>query len=426
MITVEPLPAKHFFPALDFKFQNVGHASAVLWKFRLIVEHAEIDPQPVLSSRIRLEDDVDQRSVGAGRTRILSRPSRAKMLCAAIQNDGWGGALDCNLTLSNPLLDALFPLDARQVTVSIPAGATYDLRLHHASLNQEKFLKLADDSRRQARDRFETELPNLVDRAVRSERIKLRGSPVRSDVEARNAFLSTSENRRRYLEDPAIRERFRAHTMEDVFDEDRARLAAEERIRTEFDQEWKSRCSVSIDRLEIQYSLRDERNRRFSDSLVSSMGGNIGGHIDVLPDGFVHHEDFAAFCMSVPDTIYSCIIDVDRGAHVREYSISRVVPSGDAEHFQIVVGATKSSQLKIKFQFYVDKATIVESKSFFLELWNPRSAGWHREYEDGDAVREHAQGVRTRADLPWNEIHVHDKAALEAFPFQPPSRNIRR
>jgi hypothetical protein len=374
MITVEPPPIKHDFPVLDFKFQNTGHAEAALWKFCLIIEHVDIDPQPELSGR------------------VLIRPSDAKTLCAAITNDGWGTAYDCALTLSSPTLDLLFPVDARRrMKVSIPSGATYDLLIDHASLNQDEFVKLAASFRPEARARFEYKFPELVEEEVRFDKI-------------------------------------RARKTKDDFDEVSARAVAEHRIRTQFDQ---SLCGVPVETMEIQYNLRDERNRRFSGSKRIWVRD---GNIEVHSDGFVHHEYLSCGYASDPDTIYSCIIDVDRGAHLREYPTSRRVPSGHVDHFQIVVGATKSSHLKIKFQFYVDTATVVESKSFFLELWNPRNAGWDRRYKDGDAARflAKAAAVKSRNDLSWDEIEVlreiedlRNKAALDAFPFLLPSRDSR-
>lgn len=404
MITVEPPTTNHRFPVLDFKFQNTGHAAAVLWKFCLVIEHVEIDPQPALSSQVRVHDPVQVQNDNGYHS---IGETAGKTLGAAVTNNGWGAAIDCTIILLGPILDRLFPADARKLTVSIPAGETRDLLISHASLNREEFVKLVEASREQANDRFESELPNLIDDAVEFER-------------------TSSQS---FSAGPlGIWKKLRVRMKKDNFDEANARRTAEDRLRAKFAKSWSSRGSIQVP-MELEYSLRDERNRRFSGLIRPDMGGHIGGHIEVFSDGFIHKEHFALASASFPDTIYSCIIDVDRGAHSREYPISRVVPSGDAEHFQVVVGATKSSHLKIKFQFYVDKATIVESKPFFLELWNPRSSGWHTRYKDGDIVRSIAKAASAKSDkaLTWEERDaLRNKAALDDFPFLSPRPSLEK
>src|SRR5215471_2247272 len=102
MITINPPPSQHVFPVLDFKFQNTGHAAAVLWKFSIVVEDIKIDPQPSLSAWVKF--------ISTAR------------LSTSITNNGWGAAVNCELTLSSPVLDALFTAGARQAIVNIPAG----------------------------------------------------------------------------------------------------------------------------------------------------------------------------------------------------------------------------------------------------------------------------------------------------------------
>ncbi len=169
MLDLKHLYERHFPRPLaaavaDFKFQNTGHAAAVLWKFCLVVEEVKIDPQPVLFGRLTVED---RNGVGTD-TRVFG--SYGRTLRAAIRNDGWGAALDCELTLRSPILDILVPLSAREVRVAIPAGTTYDLLLAHAVLDQEKLVSVRNSLRDQAKTLFDREFANMIERRIQDKR----------------------------------------------------------------------------------------------------------------------------------------------------------------------------------------------------------------------------------------------------------------
>jgi hypothetical protein len=133
-----------------------------------------------------------------------------------------------------------------------------------------------------------------------------------------------------------------------------------------------------------------------------------------------------AAMMLPPDTIYCSIIDINRGHHIREYPISRQVHPGDAERFQIVIGANKSAKLVLKLRFYVDKEHVIESKPFPIEIWNPRNAGFHNEYIDGDQARigqkQNKKNVNMRETNDTDmEFHSRrDRRVPDEFPFHVP------
>lgn len=87
------------------------------------------------------------------------------------------------------------------------------------------------------------------------------------------------------------------------------------------------------------------------------------------------------------DTTYISLIDPHEGPHERTYAMSRKVPPGDIERFHIMVGASKSCRLKLRFKFFVDKDTVVESDQFDIHIFLPRSQTWTlREYRDGSEL----------------------------------------
>lgn len=89
------------FPAIDFKFQNTGTATAVLWQFVIKVMKAEVDISSTFDFRMNVKDNALQ--------------------IAAI-NNGWGDAHDCLIQIDEPTLNRLFPESARQFRGAIPSG----------------------------------------------------------------------------------------------------------------------------------------------------------------------------------------------------------------------------------------------------------------------------------------------------------------
>jgi hypothetical protein len=92
------------FPAIDFKFQNTGPATAFMWQFDANVRRADVNPAPDLS----FEASVDAKN--------------AVVITAT--NNGWGTAHECQIQINSPLLNALFEKAILQYHGDIPNGAT--------------------------------------------------------------------------------------------------------------------------------------------------------------------------------------------------------------------------------------------------------------------------------------------------------------
>jgi hypothetical protein len=92
------------FPAIDFKFQNAGDATAFLWRFDICLLQVEVDRTPFFS--------------------VLDGVSEDGALRVYVRNNGWGAAHDCNLVLHEPTLDRLFPASSCRYTGTIGSDAS--------------------------------------------------------------------------------------------------------------------------------------------------------------------------------------------------------------------------------------------------------------------------------------------------------------
>ncbi len=95
---------RYRFPSIDFKFQNTGNATALLWSFIISILSTEIDPTPVfdfLDFEVGIEDNA---------------------LEITVTNNGWGTAYDCYFRLDEPTLKLLFTDADLQYRGTIKSG----------------------------------------------------------------------------------------------------------------------------------------------------------------------------------------------------------------------------------------------------------------------------------------------------------------
>lgn len=111
------------------------------------------------------------------------------------------------------------------------------------------------------------------------------------------------------------------------------------------------------------------------------------GDFVITEDGFfkTYNPRFGGGAYS--DVTYSAIIDPLKGAYEYKYILRRKIPSGDTERFHIMIGASISCHLRVKFEFFIDQAQVIESNDFDIDIWNPRDSQWHYPYKDGEELR---------------------------------------
>jgi hypothetical protein len=92
---------KEHLPILDFKFQNTGYGTALLWKFGVQVLGIEIDTTPDPQLRVEV---------------------RGRELDVHAIDDGWGPSRSFVITIDDPVLKRLYPKEALRCEAEIEGG----------------------------------------------------------------------------------------------------------------------------------------------------------------------------------------------------------------------------------------------------------------------------------------------------------------
>ena len=124
MIGIDMVQAKDYtFPTVDFKFQNTGSATALLWQFAVCISRAEIDPTPAFDSNVDVQDNRVQ---------------------VELKNLGWGAARNLQVQIDEPILNQIFPLPVRRYQGAIESGGAttvFRLTTDLANLTQLKSIE---------------------------------------------------------------------------------------------------------------------------------------------------------------------------------------------------------------------------------------------------------------------------------------------
>lgn len=121
-----------------------------------------------------------------------------------------------------------------------------------------------------------------------------------------------------------------------------------------------------------------------------------GGEYAVLalsPLGFFVKEGQGAFLPT--DVTFCTIIEPISGKQVKEYPVSRSIAPGEVDRFQMMVAATKSCALSVRFTFHFDD-DVLESKLYKMAIGNRRDQKFHLQYTDGGEVRSRADFTEGR------------------------------
>lgn len=175
--------------------------------------------------------------------------------------------------------------------------------------------------------------------------------------------------------------------------------------------EGRSLYGVRLENLKATWECRDERGNAHKGKASVRMGGRYS-YLALTADGFVEIRLPPPCGAAAPSgATFITIIDPAKGAHDVSYLISRKIPPGDIERFHIMVGANMSCHLNLRFRFYVDKETRIESEAFDVNIWNPRNSGWNWDYQDGAEVSR--PEVEGRSSPRWGRV----RERKSSFPF---------
>ena len=121
-----PYSGVYRFPTIDFKFQNTGNATAVLWQFAIEILQAEVDQTPELDFKVHVENG---------------------NLSIEVSNLGWGAACECMVQLSEPTLNKLFTATARRYTGTLECGEQQEIIcLTKDQMDRDQFYILSTDN----------------------------------------------------------------------------------------------------------------------------------------------------------------------------------------------------------------------------------------------------------------------------------------
>jgi hypothetical protein len=302
--------------ALDFKFINRGDAAAVLHEFTIRVVDFELDVTPRLM--FFAQPSEPQRS-------RIGTAFRA--LAVQAHNSGWGDAVDCDYRLQGPWLERIFPADTLQFYGTVGSGVRKDiLTLAASSLLLPPFREIVEDRLR------------FVE-AIKGDRGEYRRSELLSLIE-RLHFSSDAGNKffghlRGHLDD-----------LDDLLGVTR----------------------LPID-LKVLASHRSVRGELFVEEYQVFVQGDTGP-LWVSPSGFFAETNETRDSYMYSDRAYAVVLEPYAG-YEKRYSISRIIKSGDADRFHIVLSAPKSGSFKVQVEFSIDEGLTVASPHIDLRFECP-------------------------------------------------------
>lgn len=331
------------FPVIDFKFLNRGDASGVLWQIGVLIESIEIDPTPVISFAATVERDGS--------------------LAAIAENTGWGPANSLTLRVSEPLLGQLFPTAIETGPLSVGSGDRREVL--------KWFIPTASENGRE-----------YLNKVIRD----------------RATFLETLESRMReadraILEDTAFTDclcKYERWHIQEYFDFlARGDPVYEQRQQWHIHHMSKVRNDAApLQDMVIHSTFNDIRGQNQAHDQGVAFRTPGGGQVWITRREF-HFEHYQPPCFSImpPTVTFVVMLNAAAGPTERKYSTSLVIPPGDAERFQMAIGADCSCRVRARCAFYFDAGHTIKSEPFDLAVWRPR--GVRVSAEDG------AQFVRT-------------------------------
>jgi hypothetical protein len=191
---------------------------------------------------------------------------------------------------------------------------------------------------------------------------------------------------------------------------------------------------VELDHIKVLWSASDERGNRYAgDSEI------VLEPVALTGDGFLQPERQSGPCgepsgVYFSDLTYVTYIQVspEQEIPVLDYPISRNIAPGGIDRFHVMVGAPKSSMLRVRFAIVLGKDTTIRSDVFEFHLWNPRNLQLHKQYFDGAAMaRREAEIMRLLGDSPGDYLRIAQELrvlakAKAAYPFRGRFRAKRR
>jgi hypothetical protein len=370
------------FPTIDFKFQNTGATTAVLWQFAIEILEAEVDPTPELEFRYAVDAKRFVFRVGAD---AGSFDGDNTLQVYAI-NNGWGAAYSCETILEEPALNHFFTEEQRRFIGSIESGGNKQiLRLLPTWINLGRFKEFHERAMQVAKEEMERCLPEFL------------GWNKHMTVQSGYAPDALEKSYREYQKETRAR-----------FEQQWFMTAASNRF--PFGTKGASVSNTNSDRLPVvpisaltlRWKCKDAKGRQ-REERATAEGPGHNRELYLTANGFMCIEHWHALCVMPSDVTYCTIIDPSLGPHERIYPISRMIPPGDVERFHILIGASKSCNLRLRFKFSSDRAKVSMSDEFAVQIWNPRGSRLKDDYKDGEQLKRREAELKSKTALDQDE-----------------------
>ena len=368
MIEILNIDDDGFFPKVDFSFKNDGSSTALIWQFSIEVITSEIDIRPHLDFRYMMGSS---KSVKSG---MIVTSSNSLVIQAT--NNGWGLARASELLLVEPALGSLFPENKLRFNGNINCSETKEIfNLSLEDIDGEKFGNIHEQTMARAKDELERNLSAYLE--WNGHMTAENGYP--------DGYLEKSYKKYKKEKRTEFRNKW-------------FRIPASKKENGNKSDEDKSEQPVPLIPLadpKISWLCTDIRNRLHQGLNNIQWPGN-SGDLYISPDQFIYEENVTQAGDLTPNITYCCVLDPETRSNQHAYAISRMIPAGKSEVFRLMVGATKSCRLKLRFSFSVDGLKDVESRPATIDIWNPINSDWEQRFGDGDKARQNMMGLQEK------------------------------
>jgi hypothetical protein len=327
--------------AVDFKLQNTGQGTSLIWKAGVEVVDAKINTAPVL----RFTYD----SIGSA-------------LDFHALNTGWGPA-KCEVVINNPELESLYSRPKLSFKGDLYTGDRTILRLSHAGANRDRLV----------------EIRKLIDDREQALRALERALNRRDAVELNNfraPLFSDSE----------------VYQLESIIDHIKKGEKIEQFKREYFTKSYLPQKAIPAADLTVVGSCSDDDHHSFSikENITPTerlFFGDNGGRLWIGASTFdiQYYGPGLNYSLLSEPTVVS-VIDPESAPSEKTYPLSRAIAPGGVERFFISLGATKSAKISVRFKIYVDRDQL-KSDLFTVDLWCPTDCRFSQVVPDGTELR---------------------------------------
>jgi hypothetical protein len=181
---------------------------------------------------------------------------------------------------------------------------------------------------------------------------------------------------------------------------------------------------IVLDQTQVEWDCKEEKRGENHQGKTPLVFRRRHSYVALTDTGFEIHQHMVAECPARSDVTYITMLDPVQGSHERIYPIARKIEAGDIERFHIMIGASMSCRLRVKFRFSIDKSSVIESEEFGIHIWNPRNSGKSHRYKDGSELKRKLDSGQVFTDDFWDlgrEVDVLLQA--HEYPFKPPKRH---